>query len=418
MSGYHTPARGAGKSFLRPTPGIGVMRAVLEFALLALIDVRLMDTLIVPQGEFVLHRYPVRSRETLRAWDAADEYLLNQLAETELPVAQPRVLILNDQFGALSVALNEHQPVMISDSWLAQRGTLNNFKANALEQAELTLLDSLTAPQGQFDLVLIKVPKSLAMLEDQLTRLRPHLHEHSVIMAGAMAKAIHTSTLKLFEKILGETRTSLAKKKARLIFPQFDPSLTPPTDRYPTRYQLENTDYQISNHAGVFSRDSLDIGTRFFLQHLPKSLEQKHIIDLACGNGVVGLIAAERNPAAHLTFVDESHMAVASARENFEAAFADSRSAHFQATDCLNGIAPDSADLILNNPPFHQQNVVGDFIARQMFRESKRVLKKGGDLWVIGNRHLGYHVQLKKLFGNCDVVASNRKFVILRARKP
>jgi len=376
-----------------------------------------MNTLTVPQGTFELHRYPVRSRETLRAWDAADEYLLNQLAETSLP-AQPRVLLVNDQFGALSVALNEHQPVMISDSWLAQRGTLDNFKANGLDETTVTLLDSLAAPQGTFDLVLIKVPKSLAMLEDQLARLRPHLHENTQIIAGAMAKAIHTSTLKLFEKVLGTTRTSLARKKARLIFTEFDPALTPPTDKYPSRYRLENSDYEIANHAGVFSRDSLDIGTRFFLQHLPESLEEKHIVDLACGNGVVGLIAAEKNPAARLTFVDESHMAVASAKMNFEAAFGQERQACFQPTDCLNGIAPDSADLILNNPPFHQQNVVGDFIARQMFRESRRVLKKGGDLWVIGNRHLGYHVQLKKLFGNCEVMASNRKFVILRARKP
>ena len=36
-----------------------------------------MDTLLcVPQGEFTLKRLPPRKRELLRAWDAADEYLL------------------------------------------------------------------------------------------------------------------------------------------------------------------------------------------------------------------------------------------------------------------------------------------------------------------------------------------------------
>jgi 16S rRNA (guanine1207-N2)-methyltransferase len=35
---------------------------------------------------------------------------------------------------------------------------------------------------------------------------------------------------------------------------------------------------------------------------------------------------------------------------------------------------------------------------------------------VIGNRHLGYHQTLKKIFGNSELVASNAKFVILRAR--
>lgn len=377
-----------------------------------------MDTLIVPQGEFPLHRYPVRPRETLRAWDAADEYLLHQLAEDGGVPEGARLLIANDQFGALSVALHAFQPVMVSDSWLAHRGMLNNLKENQVAEHAVTLLDSLTEPEGCFDIVLIKVPKSLAMLEDQLTRLRPHLHENSRVIAGAMAKNVHTSTLKLFEKIIGPTTTSLAKKKARLIFSQRDAALTPVEDKYPTCWPLEGTDYQIQNHAGVFSRDSLDIGSRFFLQHLPESLAAQDIIDLGCGNGVVGLIAAQKNPAARLTFVDESFMAVDSARLNFQAAFGDSRQAVFQATDCLSGIEPSSADVILNNPPFHQQHVVGDFIARQMFKESKRVLRRGGDLWVIGNRHLGYHIQLKKLFGNCEMVASNRKFVVLRARKP
>ena len=40
-----------------------------------------METLIVQQGEFQLARYPLRQKETLRAWDAADEYLLKQIAE-------------------------------------------------------------------------------------------------------------------------------------------------------------------------------------------------------------------------------------------------------------------------------------------------------------------------------------------------
>ncbi|MCV6589426.1 MAG: methyltransferase [Marinobacterium sp.] len=408
-----------------------------------------MQILSMPQGDFSLQRYPVRPRETLRAWDAADEYLLQQLADEALPAKDSRVLIVNDNFGALSVALHPHQPTLISDSWLAHRATLNNLKENKLPPDGISLLDALSPPQGQFDLVLIRVPKSLAMLEDQLTRLRPHLHTESRILAAGMAKHIHTSTLKLFAQCLGTTTTSLARKKARLILTRFDPQLSPATDKYPSGYLLDSPlldsplsnsslsnrpvsdsrgkesggranqqQYQVTNHAGVFSRDSLDIGTRFFLQHLPASLDEKHIIDLACGNGVVGLIAAERNPNARLTFVDESFMAVESARLNFNTAFgADTHKAKFQATDCLHGIAPNSADLILNNPPFHQQNVVGDFIARQMFRESKRVLRRGGDLLVVGNRHLGYHIMLKKLFGNCEVVASNKKFVILSARK-
>lgn len=85
--------------------------------------------------------------------------------------------------------------------------------------------------------------------------------------------------------------------------------------------------------------------------------------------------------------------------------------------DCLTGIDENSADLILNNPPFHQNTAVGDQVAWQMFTESKRVLRQGGELWVIGNRHLGYHTKLKRIFGQCETVANNQKFVVLKARK-
>jgi 16S rRNA (guanine1207-N2)-methyltransferase len=215
------------------------------------------------------------------------------------------------------------------------------------------------------------------------------------------------------ERLIGPTTTSLARKKARLIFAEPEPGLVMPTHPYPVYYQLENTDYLICNHANVFSRDSLDIGTRFFLQHLPVSPGANDIVDLGCGNGLVGLVAAERNPAATIHFVDESFMAVASAKENFNRAFGQ-RTATFRVGDGLTDFAPNSADLTFCNPPFHQQNSMGDQIAISMFKQSSRVLRSGGELWVIGNRHLNYHVHLARLFGAYSVVASNSKFVILK----
>ena len=381
-----------------------------------------MDTLTVPQGNFQLARFPVRNKETLRAWDAADEYLLHQLSEEGYPSHDSRVLICNDSFGAISIALADNLPTMQSDSFISQQATLNNLRINDLPESSVAHINSLTSlssvlpKDAKLDLLIIKITKSLAQLEDQLQRLRPYLTAETKIIAAGMVKGIHTSTLQLFEKIIGPTHTSLARKKARLIFCQYDATLIPPENNYPKHYLLENTQYQITNHANVFSREKLDIGTRFFIQNLPTNSHYRNIIDLGCGNGIVGLIAGEKNPAAKVHFIDESYMAVASAKENFGRAFPE-RSAEFTVTDCLKGVPDNSCDLILNNPPFHQQNTVGDFIAQQMFKESYKVLNKGGELWVIGNRHLGYHVILKRLFSNCETVASNKKFVILKAVK-
>jgi len=104
--------------------------------------------------------------------------------------------------------------------------------------------------------------------------------------------------------------------------------------------------------------------TRFMLQNLPADDTYKHAIDLGCGNGILSIKLAQLNPSLEITCIDESFMAVASAEQN-----------------------------LLDNA--------------------------GGQLLVIGNRHLGYDVKLKRLFGksNVSVVAVNKKFVILQATK-
>jgi 16S rRNA (guanine1207-N2)-methyltransferase len=373
------------------------------------------NRLTVAQGEFELNRLPKRPRELLRAWDAADEYLLDTIAEQIKPLDSARVLLANDSFGALAVALSAFRPHAISDSYLSQQATRLNLAANDLPEHSVSLLSSLDPLEGVFDVVLIKVPKTLALLEDELIRLHPHLTPSTQVIVAGMIKTLPAAVWKLLERLVGPTTTSLARKKARLIFANPDAALTVPPSPYPVSYRLENTDYLISNHANVFSRDSLDIGTRFFLQHLPSRQDACDIVDLGCGNGLVGLIAAERSPAAIVHFVDESFMAVASARENFQRAFGGQREADFRVGDGLMEMESESADLILCNPPFHQQNTVGDQIAVSLFKQSKRVLRKGGELWVIGNRHLDYHSYLGRLFGAHSVIAANSKFVIVKA---
>lgn len=372
-----------------------------------------MGRFTTPFGSFELNRYPRRPGETLQAWDAADELALNDLGG----IRGKRILILNDSFGALSVALGYHRPVMQSDSHIAAWSTRENLLANGLEEDSVSIMTSLDGHQGRYDLVLVRVTKTLALLEDELLRLKPHLGSHSRVLGLGMVKQIHRSTLELFERIIGPTRTSLARRKARLIHPQVDLALDLPPSPYPVTYTLEGADYRICNHANVFSRDRLDIGTRFFLENFPDTARFRSVVDLGCGNGILGLMAASGNPDCQVTFVDESHMAVASARESFAWSGLGNR-ARFLVGDCLEGVEAGSSDLILCNPPFHQQQVVGDAISWRMFSQSRTCLRKGGELWIIGNRHLKYHVKLKRLFGNVEQVASNPKFVILQSRKP
>lgn len=367
-----------------------------------------------PRGEFELHRLPARKRELLRAWDAADEYLIQTLVDQPLP--QQNVLIINDGFGALAVALNACLPVSWSDSWLAHQALGENLSRNHIAPDTVKILPSTETPDTPPELVLIKVPKSMALLEDQLIRLKPRLSSRSRVLVAGMVKTMPASLWKLLEKIIGPTETSRAQKKARLIEVTVDTHLQLPANPYPCTWRLQELDLDLISHANVFSRDKLDIGTRFLMQNLPQTEGEGDVIDLGCGNGVLGMMAAQQNPQAKLHFVDESYMAIASARENFKQLDATLQRAEFHIADGLSAFANDSADLILCNPPFHQSHALGDTVALSMFKQSARVLRESAELWVVGNRQLGYHVKLKRWFNHVEHISSNRKFVILRAR--
>ncbi|MBH1892630.1 23S rRNA (guanine(1835)-N(2))-methyltransferase RlmG [Serratia marcescens] len=374
-----------------------------------------MSQLDLGTQQLELERYPQQEESTqLQAWEAADEYLLQQLENVDIG-GRP-VLIFNDNFGTLACALHAHRPYSVSDSYMSQLATRHNLKLNGLDPELVTLLDSLAELPAAPAVVLIRVPKALALLEQQLRALRHVVTEDTLIVAGAKARDVHTSTMQLFEKVLGPTRTSLAWKKARLIFCQAA-DIVPPAAAETTDWTLDGTDWLIHNHANVFSRGSLDIGARLFMEHLPRGLNG-HIVDLGCGNGVIGLAALAQNPEAQVTFVDESYMAVASSELNVEHNLPQELDrCQFEVNNALAGIERESVQAVLCNPPFHQQHAITDHTAWQMFCDAKRCLQVGGELRIVGNRHLDYHQKLKRLFGNCTLVASNKKFVILRAVK-
>lgn len=370
-----------------------------------------------------LERFPlIQVNRSLQAWDSADEYVLSYLNENQLLNTKLNIAIFNDGFGALAINLHKHNVQAINDSFISHQGAKHNFINNSISLDNVSFLKSTDSIEAGVDIIVIKLPKSNAFLAHQLQQIQQIANKDTLIIGAARAKDIHTNTLKLFEKHIGETKTSLAIKKSRLIFSVLDPSKKQPlsTD---TTWQISNNEFglgdlTISNKANVFSRDSLDIGGRFLLQNLPTIAPGKHVFDLGCGNGVIGIGILAKNPRALVSFFDESYMAIASAQENVQRNMAEQlEDCQFNVNDCLTDVSPQTADLILCNPPFHQQQAVTDHIAWQMFQQSYQALKKGGELRIIGNRQLAYHVKLKRLFGHSNMIASNKKFVVLSAKK-
>jgi len=356
-----------------------------------------------------LERNPKDLDPNLKAFDAADELVLEYLSDKP----DSRVLVIEDRFGAISL-LTENVSAIVTDSFISRHGIeLNAKRLEKVIQPVKSCLEEVVSFED-IELVIFKVPKNMSYFEDIINFLAVNLRPGTEVICPAMIKHLPKTVFEILENNFGKTWTSLAKKKARLVFGKLEKSNITRLEKYPLTLNFDGFVKPFVNHSNVFSRAKLDIGTRFFLEHIPAGF--KNILDLGCGNGLVGIKAKLVNPESNVSFSDESAMAVRSTNVNYRNYFADEAEVFW--TNCFDEeFHSEKFDLILCNPPFHQQTIVGDFIALEMFNDAYRSLESGGLLRVIGNRHLNYHIKLKQIFGNSKTIASNSKFVIVDCYK-
>lgn len=356
---------------------------------------------------------PGASDRQLKPWDAADEQLI-ETATSALSDGQ-RVLVIDDNFGALALALGAFSPDVLADSALAHAAIVDNAAVN--QQSPVNLFSWLNPPEGVYDLAIMRIPRQLAYLTYILRWLSTGLSPQGMLFAGGMIKHLPARSVEVFNELMNPEQVYPARKKSRVV------SCRPGTrglDDWPDLwrgYTLPDSDLVIESLPAVFARDHLDIGTRLLLPHVSQITGnlpgRARVLDLACGNGVLGLAALTANPALDLTFTDVSSQAVASvARLIEENSFSADTQLRF-----ADGIPADAGlfDLILCNPPFHEGGVVGDHIALRLFDQASHHLKPGGRLLIVGNRHLGYHRSLRRFFPLVNQLDANPKFVVLAA---
>jgi len=364
-----------------------------------------------------LERYPLNQHKNLRAWDAADEYLLNTLNSTKVINPQDQVLIFNDSFGAIALTIQKHFSIksmtVMTDSFNSKTGIINNAKTNNIDTNLFNIINSLEDFNTVFSHVLIKSPKSIDALVFFLSKIQNFITDNCNIMIAGMIKHLPKKLWDTLEENFGSTSTSLTKKKAKIINLNINKYCN--INKFPITYRQNQ--FTIYNHASVFSKKSLDIGTRFLLENIPLFDSINEIIDLGCGNGVIGLNLAHIYPDAIITLTDESYMAVESAKLTVKNNTKNSSNIHFKVNNCLDEFPKNSADLIVCNPPFHQSHNIGIQIALTMFQQSHKTLRKNGYLIVIANRHLPYFSHLKRIFKNITTHASSNKFNIYVSKK-
>lgn len=164
------------------------------------------------------------------------------------------------------------------------------------------------------------------------------------------------------------------------------------------------------SQPGVFSWDRPDPGSHLLVAGLP-ALSGRGA-DLGCGVGVLARAVLTSAAVTQLELVDIDGRAVAAARCNVQ----DPR-ARFHWADARG--APDLADLdfVVMNPPFHDAGAEDRELGRAFIRRAHQVLRRGGVLWLVANRHLPYEAVLVELFSKAALKSEAQGFKVYEARK-
>ena len=175
--------------------------------------------------------------------------------------------------------------------------------------------------------------------------------------------------------------------------------------------RVRDFDLRLMTQPGLFSDDAIDPGTMLLIEAMRISPTAK-VVDLGCGYGVIGIVAAKLATRGRVTLVDSDIRATRLAQRNLE----------------LNGVAnsevvlgdgvhdlPAKAkyDVVVSNPPTHSgREVLDDFVAG-----AYHVLKPRGQLYVVVNRLLSLRREIHRVFGNEAIVARSKGFIVSRATK-
>lgn len=371
-----------------------------------------------------LRRFPDLESPELLASDAADRLLLSELqheVEADPSLLEAGLVVIGDNYGALTLAaiadlgftrVRVHQDARSGEFALennAQELSITGFTRHGLE------------PELVRDarIVAMRLPRSLDQLDQWSALVAAYAAPNVQVFAGGRLKHMTLGMNDVLKQYFGMVVASLAVQKSRVLRvkePQPELALEA-LSTWPKSKRYDVIDMTVCAHGGVFSGINLDIGTRELLAVLDQtSQDATRIIDFGCGSGLLAVAIARLRPAATVIASDQSSAAVASAEATLEANELANR-VEVVRDDGLASQPDASADLILFNPPFHSGAAVHSDTSVRLFAEAGRVLKPGGELWVVANSHLRYKPVLRDLVGETLEVKRTPKFTVTRSIK-
>jgi 16S rRNA (guanine1207-N2)-methyltransferase len=262
------------------------------------------------------------------------------------------------------------------------------------------------------DLVLLRLPKSLAALDHVARMIASTAPSGVIVVAGGRLKYMSIGMNDVLRRSFVRLDVSRARQKSRVLIAREPLAVN---SRAAIRIHDSDLDLWVGAVGGVFAGASIDMGTRALISVFDELPGYRNAIDFGCGTGVLAAELKRRAPAARVVATDVSAVAVASAQDT---AAANDLDIEVVRDDGLSSQPDAAADLIVLNPPFHDGGAVSLDAALAMFAEARRVLAPGGQLWTVWNSHLGYIGALVRIVGPTIQISRNAKFTVTASTKP
>ena len=177
---------------------------------------------------------------------------------------------------------------------------------------------------------------------------------------------------------------------------------------------IANENLKFYTDNGVFSKESVDFGTKTMLESFNAEKEDAKVADIGCGYGVISIFLAKKYPTFKFTMVDVNKRVLELSKKNIELNNINNEVEVLESSSFDN--VEGNFDIVLTNPPIR----AGKKIVHKIMIDSYEHLNASGELWVVIQKKQGM-ASCKKLleetFSMVEVVTKNKGYYILKAVK-
>lgn len=174
--------------------------------------------------------------------------------------------------------------------------------------------------------------------------------------------------------------------------------------------EIKGRRLELETRPGLFSPEHVDRGTLAMLS-VARFEEGMQVLDLGCGCGVVGIVAAKICGEENITMCDIDPNAVETAAANAERNGVSG--VKVLVSDGLKQVEEAGFDLILSNPPYQT-----DFsVAKSFIEKGFNRLKIGGTLLMVTKRRDWYRNKIAAVFGGVHIHEIDGYFVFEAQRR-